>query len=118
MNRPVAFMTDGKLHEECGVFGAYDPTGNHVASSIYYGLFALQHRGQESCGIAVGNTLGPRRILLHKDMGLVSEVFDGNILQRLAGNIGIGHVRYSMPLSSDKSWNCPGRSSKPTPTPK
>ena len=101
MNRPVAFMTDGKLHEECGVFGAYDPTGNHVASSIYYGLFALQHRGQESCGIAVGNTLGPRRILLHKDMGLVSEVFDGNILQRLAGNIGIGHVRYS--TSGDSS---------------
>ena len=86
---------DDKPHEECGVFGVYDPAGNDVASTIYYGLFALQHRGQESCGIAVGDTLGPRRILLHKDMGLVSEVFDEEALQKLGGNIGIGHVRYS-----------------------
>ncbi|WP_346727110.1 amidophosphoribosyltransferase [Fumia xinanensis] len=86
---------DDKPHEECGVFGAYDPAGNDVAPAIYYGLFALQHRGQESCGIAVGDTLGPRRILLHKDMGLVSEVFNEERLQKLGGNIGVGHVRYS-----------------------
>ena len=49
-----------ELHEECGVFGMYDLDGNDVASTIYYGLFALQHRGQESCGIAVSDTYGPR----------------------------------------------------------
>ena len=49
-----------KLHEECGVFGIYDFDGNDVASAIYYGLFALQHRGQESCGIAVSKTDGPK----------------------------------------------------------
>ena len=49
-----------ELHEECGVFGMYDFDGNDVASSIYYGLFALQHRGQESCGIAVSDTNGPK----------------------------------------------------------
>ena len=48
------------LHEECGVFGMYDLDGNPVASEIYYGLFALQHRGQESCGIAVSDTKGPK----------------------------------------------------------
>lgn len=84
-----------KLHEECGVFGIYDPAGNSVASTVYYGLFALQHRGQESCGIAVGDTSGPRQISLHKNMGLVSEVFDQEILHSLVGNIGVGHVRYS-----------------------
>lgn len=50
-----------KLGEECGVFGIYDFDGNDVASTIYYGLFALQHRGQESCGIAVSDTNGPKR---------------------------------------------------------
>ena len=49
-----------ELHEECGVFGMYDFGGNDVASTIYYGLFALQHRGQESCGIAVSETNGPK----------------------------------------------------------
>lgn len=52
-------VTD-KLREECGVFGIYDLSGSDVASSIYYGLFALQHRGQESCGIAVSDTNGPK----------------------------------------------------------
>ncbi|MDE6851192.1 MAG: hypothetical protein K2J67_01715, partial [Lachnospiraceae bacterium] len=52
---------EGKLGEECGVFGMYDLDGGNVASSIYYGLFALQHRGQESCGIAVSRTDGPLR---------------------------------------------------------
>ena len=54
-----------KLKEECGVFGIYDFDGGNVASSIYYGLFALQHRGQESCGIAVSDTAGPKLSLIH-----------------------------------------------------
>ena len=51
---------EDELHEECGVFGVYDFDGNDVSSTIYYGLFALQHRGQESCGIAVSDTEGPK----------------------------------------------------------
>ena len=67
-----------------------------VASSIYYGLSALQHRGQESCGIAVSDTKGPKgNIDSHKGMGLVSEVFKEENLHSLHGNLGIGHVRYS-----------------------
>lgn len=85
-----------KPHEECGVFGMYDLDGNDVASSIYYGLFALQHRGQESCGIAVSDTEGPKgKVMASKGMGLVNEVFDGEKLEKLKGNIGVGHVRYS-----------------------
>lgn len=88
--------TDDRLHEECGVFGIYDFDGNDVASSIYYGLFALQHRGQESCGIAVSDTNGPKRkVLSRKGMGLVNEVFVQEDLEKLKGDIGIGHVRYS-----------------------
>ena len=83
------------LHEECGVFGMYDFDGNDVASTIYYGLFALQHRGQESCGIAVSDTFGPRKVDLLKGMGLVNEVFNSENLSKLHGNIGVGHVRYS-----------------------
>ncbi len=87
---------DDALHEECGVFGMYDFDGNNVASSIYYGLFALQHRGQESCGIAVSDTEGPKgKVTVHKDMGLVNEVFSPDILDSLKGNIGVGHTRYS-----------------------
>lgn len=87
--------TDG-LHEECGVFGMYDFDGADVAASIYYGLFALQHRGQESCGIAVSDTSGPKgKVLTHKDMGLVNEVFTPEVLEKLKGDIGVGHVRYS-----------------------
>ena len=84
------------LHEECGVFGIYDFDGNDVAASIYYGLFALQHRGQESCGIAVSDTEGPKgKVLSAKGMGLVNEVFTPEDLEKLKGNIGVGHVRYS-----------------------
>lgn len=87
---------DSGLHEECGVFGIYAPSGHNVASSIYYGLSALQHRGQESCGIAVSNTDGPKgNILSHKGLGLVNEVFPSDVLHTLPGNIGVGHVRYS-----------------------
>ncbi|MEY8424089.1 amidophosphoribosyltransferase [Lachnospiraceae bacterium 38-14] len=88
-------MRDG-LHEECGVFGMYDFDGKDVASSIYYGLFALQHRGQESCGIAVSDTEGPKgKVRTRKDMGLVNEVFTQENLESLSGDIGVGHVRYS-----------------------
>lgn len=84
------------LHEECRVFGMYDLDGNDVASTIYYGLFALQHRGQESCGIAVSDTCGPKgKVTVHKDMGLVNEVFTQDILDSMKGDIGVGHVRYS-----------------------
>ena len=74
----------------------YDFDGGDVASSIYYGLFALQHRGQESCGIAVSETSGPKgKVTSYKGMGLVNEVFDGETLEKMRGDIGVGHVRYS-----------------------
>lgn len=92
-----------ELHEECGVFGVYDFDGNDVSSTIYYGLFALQHRGQESCGIAVSDTEGPKGVVTsHRDMGLVNEVFTPEILEKLKGNIGVGHVRYSTAGSSTR----------------
>ena len=85
-----------KLREECGVFGMYDLDGKDVAASIYYGLFALQHRGQESCGIAVSETNGPKgKVTSYKGMGLVNEVFTGDELEQMRGDIGVGHVRYS-----------------------
>ena len=90
----MSFEPD-KPHEECGVFGMYDLDGNDVASTIYYGLFALQHRGQESCGIAVSDTNGPRKVDLLKGMGLVHEVFHQDNISKLKGNIGVGHCRYS-----------------------
>ncbi len=94
---------DDCLHEECGVFGMYDLDGNDVARSIYYGLFALQHRGQESCGIAVSDTEGPKGAAkVHKGMGLVNEVFTPDILDSLKGNIGVGHTRYSTAGSSTR----------------
>lgn len=83
------------LKEECGVFGIYDRDGGNVAKSIYYGLSALQHRGQESCGIAVSDTNGPKGVVHHKSLGLVSEVFKQDTIEPLIGNLGVGHVRYS-----------------------
>ncbi len=92
-----------KLGEECGVFGIYDFDGKDVASTIYYGLYALQHRGQESAGIAVSDTEGPKgRVSSWKDMGLVSEVFRSGVFDKLNGNIGVGHVRYSTAGSSTR----------------
>ncbi len=84
-------MTDDLPHEECGVFGVYAP-GEAVSKLTYYGLFALQHRGQESAGIAVSNG---KRIMVFKDMGLVSQVFDEATLSSLTGHLAIGHDRYS-----------------------
>ncbi len=83
------------LKEECGVFAAYNTEGKNVASDIYYGLFALQHRGQESCGIAVTDTNGKRRVNSKKGLGLVNDVFNADNLQELKGDLGVGHVRYS-----------------------
>ncbi len=89
-------MTEERIHEECGVFGIWNKERQDAGRSIYYGLTALQHRGQESAGIVVSDTTGPiGNIISHKGMGLVSEVFTPEILEKLQGNIGIGHVRYS-----------------------
>lgn len=99
----VQTENEDKLKEECGVFGAYDFDGGDVSSTIYYGLLALQHRGQESCGIAVSDTSGPKgRVLSSKDMGLVNEAFTPEALEKLKGDIGVGHVRYSTAGSSTR----------------
>ena len=83
-----------QLREECGVFGIYDNNDLNVAKLIFFALYSLQHRGQESCGIAV-NKKGSNKIDFYKEMGLLSEVFNDGILDGLQGNVGIGHVRYS-----------------------
>ena len=80
------------LHEECGVFGIFSDGTINPAYACYNGLLALQHRGQESCGIAVTDD---GVIDYHKDMGLVTEVFNNRILDSLQGQMGIAHVRYS-----------------------
>ncbi|GBC99300.1 Amidophosphoribosyltransferase [bacterium HR17] len=85
-----AILSEG-LPEECGVFGVYAP-GDDVARIAYFGLFALQHRGQESAGIAVADG---RTVKVHKRMGLVSQVFDEETLSGMQGHIAIGHTRYS-----------------------
>ena len=103
----MAGIEDPKLGEECGVFGMYDMDGGDVASSIYYGLFSLQHRGQESCGIAVSRTDGEKRnSQMIKGMGLVNEVFDAEKLEQLHGDIGVGHVRYSTAGASIPENTC------------
>ena len=81
------------IHEECGVFGIYTNKTSDVAAQTYVSLYALQHRGQESCGIVVNDD---GVFSYHKDVGLVNQVFDKETLERLGkGNIAIGHVRYS-----------------------
>lgn len=84
------------IHEECGVFGVYNPNttnDENIANTVYYGLYALQHRGQEGCGIVVNDD---GVFSSYKDLGLVSEVFDSNTLKSLgSGSMAIGHVRYS-----------------------
>lgn len=80
------------IHEECGVFGIFAPQKQNVAATVYYGLFALQHRGQESCGIVVNDD---GVFNSYKDVGLVNDVFTPEILDKLGeGNMAIGHVRY------------------------
>ena len=87
-----------KPEEACGVFGVYAP-GENVAKLTYFGLYALQHRGQESAGIA---TFAGERVYCYKDMGLVSQVFNEAILQQLPGELAVGHTRYSTTGSSLK----------------
>lgn len=87
---------DDSPKDECGVFGVYAP-GEDVARLTYFGLFALQHRGQESAGIAVSNG---SEVKWYKEMGLVTQVFDERVLTQLRGDIAIGHTRYSTTGSS------------------
>lgn len=88
-----SWMMGEKLKEACGIIGIYsDREDPSIGKTLYYGLYALQHRGQESAGIAVSFGKG---INYHKGLGLVSEVFDERILDSLSGHIALGHVRYS-----------------------
>lgn len=90
------FCADEGPKEECGIFGIFAP-GEEVARITFFGLFALQHRGQESAGIAVSDG---RKICVHKEMGLVTQVFDEHVIQKLKGISAIGHTRYSTTGSS------------------
>lgn len=91
------------LHEECGVFGVYAQAPTDVADLIYYGLYSLQHRGQESCGIVVNDD---GVFASHKDMGLVNEVFNKDVLRSLPeAQMGVGHVRYGTTGTNERS-NC------------
>ena len=91
---------DNMLHEECGVFGVFAPNTCDVASLVYYGLFALQHRGQEAAGIVVNDD---GVFTYRKDTGLVSEIFTAERLQKLGeGNMAVGHVRYGTTGSGDR----------------
>jgi len=93
-------FSDDKPHEECGIVGAYIPEEN-VAQTLFFGLFALQHRGQESAGIA---TSKGERIGIKAKMGLVSQVFREETLSGLPGHLGIGHTRYST-MGGSKEYN-------------
>ena len=91
------------IHEECGIFGIYSQEKSIIADQVYYGLYSLQHRGQEGCGIAVCDD---GVIVSHKDIGLVGDVFTKQILSELPqGNIAVGHVRYSTTGGNDRR-NC------------
>ena len=86
-----ASRSSDEPREECGVFGVWAP-GEEVAKLTYYGLYALQHRGQEAAGIAVADG---SQVLVFKDLGLVSQVFDEQTLAAMEGHVAIGHCRYS-----------------------
>ena len=91
------------IHEECGIFGVWLPDRAEAAELCYYGLFALQHRGQESCGIVINDD---GVFASHKDVGLLGEVFTPEALGRLPkGNMGVGHVRYGTTGGSGRR-NC------------
>lgn len=92
MNCTEILMARDKMEEECGVFGIYSKDRSEVAQITYYGLYALQHRGQESAGISVSNF---GEIVTYKGMGLTADVFTSKTLENLLGNAAIGHVRYS-----------------------
>jgi amidophosphoribosyltransferase len=93
-------LTGDELHEECGIFGVYAP-GADVARMTFFGLFALQHRGQESAGIAVSHADGRWPLAVHRHMGLVSQAFTEEDLAKLRGDLAIGHTRYSTTGSSN-----------------
>ncbi|MEM0950557.1 MAG: amidophosphoribosyltransferase [Cyanobacteria bacterium P01_H01_bin.74] len=80
------------LNEACGVFGIMDRNSSGLGHTIFFGLYALQHRGQESCGMAVYDN---HQLRLQKEMGLVNQVFNQTILDQMTGQVGIGHTRYS-----------------------
>ncbi len=101
---------DAGPQDACGVFGVWAP-GEDVSKLTYYGLYALQHRGQESAGIAVSNG---RQILVFKDMGLVSQVFDESTLESLKGHLAVGHARYSTTGAS--TWHNAQPTFRPTAT--
>ena len=102
------FGADYSVGEKCGVFGMYDLNGGDIASTVYYGLYALQHRGQESAGIAVTNTFDDvDKVICHKDLGRVNEVFNEEKISALKGNLGIGHVRYSTAGASSRENSQP-----------
>ena len=88
MYNEIEMVRADKPEEDCGVFGVYAP-GQDVVGMTYLGLFALQHRGQESAGIAVSDG---NDVIMHKDMGLVSQVFTEKKLQEMKGQIGRAHV--------------------------
>jgi amidophosphoribosyltransferase len=92
INRELRELEEDKVFDECGVVGVYAPGKEDIARTVYFGLHSLQHRGQESAGIA-SNRKG--KIQYYKEMGLVQEVFNDEIIGRLQGDISIGHVRYS-----------------------
>lgn len=92
LNIDIAVSNDDKApQDQCGVFGVWAP-GEEVAKLTFFGLYSLQHRGQESAGIA---TSDGKKILVYKDMGLVSQVFSESALESLVGHIAVGHNRYS-----------------------
>ena len=96
-------ISENKIHEECGVFGVFSDKARDVASLSYYGLYALQHRGQESCGIVVNDD---GIFISHKDLGLVNEVFSNETLSKLPkGNIAVAHTRYGTTGKTDRN-NC------------
>ncbi len=91
------------IHEECGVFGVKSARVTDVAQDVYYGLYALQHRGQESCGIVVNDD---GLFASYKDLGLLSEVFTKDVLSHLPkGKMAVGHVRYGTTGAASRS-NC------------
>ncbi|NLJ87422.1 MAG: amidophosphoribosyltransferase [Epulopiscium sp.] len=92
-------FVDDKFHDECGVFGIYNSNNWNTAEMTYFGLYALQHRGQESAGIAINDN---GTIIYHKEMGMVSEVFDDVILSHLHGKMSIGHVRATISGESQR----------------
>lgn len=89
---PDNYVPYKSIHEECGVFGIIDKDSAGLGNTLFFGLYALQHRGQESCGMAVYDN---HQLRIHKEMGMVNQVFNETLLEGMTGQIGIGHTRYS-----------------------